>query len=152
MNPLNAFDGDKTYVTLFYKTLEVIDANEGAKISVKHTIDQYEIDLKAQEGAEIEADIDVTYVDIKAVTGGIITISGKAVNQDVAINTGGVYEGKTLESEFSDVRIQAGGEVYVNCLERLEINIKAGGDVYIYGNPKMVDEKRVLGGRVKRMD
>jgi len=152
MNTENVFNGEQTFISLFYKSVEVIDANEGAKVLIKSPIDQYEIDLKAQEGAEIEAQIEVSYASIKAVTGGIITTKGKASNQDVNLRTGAVYNGKNLETEFSDVRLQAGGEVYVNCKERLEIIIKAGGDVFIYGNPWLVDEKRILGGRVKRVE
>ena len=35
--------------------------------------------------------------------------------------------------------------------EYVDVRIKAGGDVFIYGKPKQVDESRVLGGRIKRM-
>ncbi|MEM1001969.1 MAG: head GIN domain-containing protein [Bacteroidota bacterium] len=151
MSPENAFDGDDTFITLYYTEIDVIDANEGSRISVKDVIDQYEIDLKTQEGAKIETELKVTYANIRAVTGGIINANGSAKNQDVSIYTGGMYEGKELMTEFSEVSIQAGGEIKVNCTDRLEIKIKAGGDVYIYGNPKLVDENRVFGGRVKRM-
>jgi hypothetical protein len=152
MSPERSFDGDNTFVTLYYTEVDVIDANEGSRVTVKDLIDQYEIDLKAQEGANIQASLEVTYANIKAVTGGIINTRGSSKNQDVSVYTGGVYEGKELTSEFSEVSIQAGGEISVNCSDRLEIKIRAGGDVYVYGNPKMVDENRVLGGRVKRMD
>jgi hypothetical protein len=152
MNPVKSFDGDDVYVTLFYKLIDVIDANEGSEIKVRDLIDQYEIDLKAQEGAEIEAQLKVTYANIKSITGGIITAKGASTNQDVSVYTGGVFQGEDLETSFSEVSIQAGGEIYVNCKDRLDIKIRAGGNVYVYGNPKVIDEKRVLGGRVRRME
>ena len=152
MDPEHAFNGDGIDITLYFKSVDVVDANEGSRVKIKQAVKQYEIDLKTQEGGYIEAKLDVTYANIRAVTGGIIHTTGIAKNQDVSVYTGGIYEGEEMTSEFSEVSIQAGGEIFVNCSDRLEIKIKAGGDVYIYGNPKMVDEKRVFGGRVKRVD
>lgn len=152
MSPEKYFDGTDTYITLYYTTIDVIDANEGSIITVENTIEQYEIDLKTQEGAKIRAQLKVKYANIRAVTGGIVSVEGSSKNQDVSVYTGGVYEGENLKSEFSEVSIQAGGEVKVNCSDKLEIKIKAGGDVFVYGNPKKIDENRVFGGRVKRMD
>ena len=72
MNLEKIFNGDDTKVTLYYTSFDVLDANEGAKISSKDVIKQFEIDLRAQEGAQINVPCDVTYTNIKAVTGGII--------------------------------------------------------------------------------
>jgi len=110
MDPEKSFDGDNTFVTLYYKAVDVIDANEGSQIVVKDLIDQYEIDLKTQEGAEIEAELQVTYANFKAVTGGIVTVKGTAKNQDVSVYTGGVFEGEELETEFSEVRFHGDTE------------------------------------------
>ena len=152
MNTEMSFNGHNVYITLFYTAVDVIDANEGAIIKVKETIDQYEIDLKTQEGAQITADLKVNYANLRAVTGGVVSTTGTAKNQDISIYTGGIYKGEKLSSEFAEVSIQAGGEAHVECSDRLEIRISAGGDVYIHGNPKLVDEKRVFGGRVKRVE
>ena len=48
--------------------------------------------------------------------------------------------------------IRAAGEAYVNASGKVDVKIRAGGDVYIYGNPRLVDESRVFGGRIKRMN
>ena len=145
------YDGDDTVVKLYYTSVEVIDANEGANITVENTIEQFEIDLKTQEGATITAELDVTYANIRSVTGGVIKATGKAKNQDISIYTGGVYKGAKCTSENSEVSINAAGEVYVNASEGVDIRIRAGGDVYVFGDPKRIDESRVFGGRIKRM-
>jgi len=88
-----AFDGNKTKVKLYYTNVDVIDANEGSKIYSNDVIKQFEIDLNAQEGAVVEAKLDVKYVNIRSVTGGDITASGTSKNQDVSIYTGGKYNG-----------------------------------------------------------
>ncbi|WP_430467118.1 head GIN domain-containing protein [Winogradskyella ouciana] len=146
-----SYDGNDTVVILYYTSVDVIDANEGAKVTVDQTLEQYEIDLKAQEGAEITADIKTTYANIRAVTGAVINTTGSSKNQDISIYTGGVFNAKELKTEQTEVSINAGGEAYINASEYVDVRIKAGGNVFIYGNPKLIDEKTVLGGKVKRM-
>lgn len=151
MNLEESYDGNDTVVKLYYTSVEVIDANEGAKITIDEPIEQFEIDLKTQEGGEITAELKTTYANIRAVTGGIINVSGSSKNQDISIYTGGVFNGEEFKTEQTEVSINAGGEAYLNASEYVDVRIKAGGDVYIYGDPNKVDESRVLGGRIKRM-
>ena len=145
------FDGNNTKVKLYYKSIEVIDANEGVKIHSKDEIKQFEIDLRSQEGGSIHVNLNVNYANIKAVTGGVVEASGIAKKQSVSLLTGGVFKGEFLKSENSEVTINAGGEAYVNVSEVVDVKTRAGGDVYVFGDPEIINENKVLGGRVKRM-
>jgi hypothetical protein len=151
MNLEEIYTGSDTVVVLHYTSVDVIDANEGAKIEVADVIDQFEIDLKVQEGGEITAQLNTKYANLRAVTGGIINTSGISKNQDISIYTGGIYNAKDMVTEKTEVSINAAGEAYINASELAVIRIRAGGDVYIYGNPQKIDESRVFGGRIKRM-
>ncbi len=146
------FDGNRTSVKLYYSSVDIIDVNEGAKVFSDDKIKQFEIDLKAQEGGKIDVKLNVTYANIKSVTGGVIKATGKAKSQDISILTGGVYKGGELKTDKTEVAIRAAGEAYVNASKLVDIKIRAGGDVFIYGDPETVNESRVFGGRVKRMN
>lgn len=146
------FDGNNTKVKLYYTSVELIDANEGSHVHSKDKIKQFEIDLKAQEGAKIDVKLNVSYANIKSVTGGVITATGKSKNQKISLLTGGIYNGEALKTNATEVAIRAAGEAYVNASEKVDVKIRAGGDVFIYGNPKNINESKVFGGRVKRMD
>ena len=152
MNFGEVFDGSQTKVKLYYTNIDVIDANEGANIHSKEKIEQFEIDLNAQEGGKINVLLDVKYLNIRAVTGADIIALGKATNQDVSIYTGGDYDGKELKTEVTDISIRAAGEANINASKRVTAKVRAGGDIFIYGNPERVDESRVLGGRIKRIE
>lgn len=147
-----AFDGANTNVKLYYTSIDAIDANEGATISSADTIEQFEIDLTAQEGGKIQVKIDVKYLNVRAVTGANIEASGKAKYQDISIYTGGNYNGEDLKTEFTEVSIRAAGEAYIHATKKVTAKVRAGGDIFIYGNPEEINESRVLGGRIKRMD
>ncbi|WP_299095631.1 head GIN domain-containing protein [uncultured Winogradskyella sp.] len=146
-----SYDGNDVVVKLYYTAVDVIDANEGANVVVNDALEQYEIDLKAQEGAEITATIKTTYANFRAVTGGIVNVTGSSKNQDISIYTGGIFNGEEFTTQKTEVSVNAGGEAYVNATELADVRIKAGGNVFIYGKPKQINESKVLGGKVKRM-
>ncbi|MFD1615959.1 head GIN domain-containing protein [Gelatiniphilus marinus] len=146
------FDGNNTKVKLYYTALELIDANEGSFVHSKDKIKQFEIDLKAQEGAKIDVKLNVSYANIKSVTGGVIAATGKSKNQNISLLTGGIYKGESLKTSNTEVAIRAAGEAHVNASKKVDVKIRAGGDVFIYGNPENINESKVFGGRVKRME
>ena len=152
LNIEKLFDGNNTKVTLYYTTVDVLDANEGAKIYSNDEIKQFELDLRSQEGGIINAVCDVSYLNVKAVTGGIVEVSGKSKKQNISLLTGGVFKGENNETENTEVSINAAGEAYINASKVVDIKIRAGGDVFVYGNPETVNESKVLGGRVKLMN
>lgn len=146
------FDGNKTNVTLYYKDIDVIDVNEGAYVSSEDIFTKYKMELRSQEGGFIRVNLEVTEVEIKAVTGGEIETKGKATRQDVSINTGGIYKGQNLITESTYVSIKAAGNASINASQLVDAKIRAGGDIFIYGKPKQINESKVLGGQIKRMD
>ncbi len=142
------FQGEDTFVEVYYTDLRTIDGNEGAKIVCNELVENEKIEIRAQEGSHIKIGMDVKYVEMKAVTGGKIEASGLAKNQIIVINTGGVFEGRELLTEVASVNISAGGSAELYASQKLDISVKAGGDVYVYGNPKDVNKKTLAGGRI----
>ena len=149
MNLNKTFDGNNVTVKLYYTKIDIIDANEGSRIFSNKPLIQYELELKAQEGASILVDMDVKYATIKAVTGGNIQASGKSTSQNVALRTGGIYKAMDLETEKTDVSINAGGEAFVRASKLMDAKIRAGGTVFIYGSPQTINQSTVLGGTIK---
>nr|WP_100894405.1 head GIN domain-containing protein [Cellulophaga sp. RHA19]PKB42665.1 putative autotransporter adhesin-like protein [Cellulophaga sp. RHA19] len=145
------FSGYRTFVDVYYTDiLAVIDVNEDARISSNETIKQDLLELKSQEGGELIIDAEVTQLLIKSVTGGVITSKGSAKNQDIKINTGGIYYGKNLKTELTTISVNAGGNAEINATNYVQATVKAGGEVLVYGDPLKMDEKTVFGGKIIR--
>ncbi|MDP5230726.1 MAG: DUF2807 domain-containing protein [Cellulophaga sp.] len=146
------FSGYRTFIDIYYtEQLVTIDVNEDAKIVNKDVIKQDLLELKAQEGGELIINTQVEQLLIKTVTGGIITTSGFSDNQDVMINTGGIYQGKNFKTNFTTVNVNAGSRAEIYAVNYVKASVKAGGEVLVYGDPKKMDEKTVFGGTIKRM-
>lgn len=146
------FQGENVSVDCYYTGLEAIDANEGAKIVFNEPIEQHQLELRAQEGGSIKADLKVDDVLIRAVTGGSIYARGVAESQQITLNTGGIFEGRDLRTEISSVNVSAGGEAELYASESVDIQIRAGGDVTVWGDPDTVFKKQIFGGRIAVKD
>ncbi|GGG36953.1 head GIN domain-containing protein [Bizionia arctica] len=151
MSIAKVFDGANTTVKLYFNKVDIIDANEGTFISSNDVINQFEIDLRAQEGGKIKVMVeDITYVEAKSITGGDIIVSGNTKNQNIVLTTGGMYHGKDLLSDTAKVNIKAAGEAHLQATKEVDVKVKAGGTAYIYGNPETVTENTVFGGKIIR--
>ncbi|MGB5402397.1 head GIN domain-containing protein [Robiginitalea sp.] len=142
------FQGEDTFIEVYYTDLRIIDANEGARIIGNEQLVQDRIELRAQEGAQIEIGLDVRDAKIRAVTGGIITASGIATNQVITLNTGGIFEGRDLKTDYTGIRVSTGGEAELFASKEVDIQIRAGGDVRVYGDPQRVNKNTMMGGRI----
>ena len=152
MEVTKMFSGYRTYVDLYHtEILKVIDVNEDARISSDETYVQDVLELKAQEGAQLEINCQVDQLLIKSVSGGEILAAGFSNNQDVIINTGGAYNGRTFKTKFTTITVNAGGNAEIYATDYVKANVKAGGEVLVYGDPKTMDESTVFGGKIKRV-
>jgi len=152
MNINEVFNGYTTFVVLYTNDIiDVLDANENAMISVKETIEQVDLELRAQEGAKIEADLKVDRLDSKAITAGVITITGTSKNQEVIVNTGGRFEGGDLVSEQTEVDVKAGGVADVNATEFVDAKVKVGGTINVYGSPRVLQKQTFVGGTINEL-
>ncbi len=146
------FSGYRTFVDLYYtENILIIDVNEDARITSEGIFKQDILELKAQEGGEIDVKAEVEQMLIKSVTGGIIKTLGISNVQDVAINTGGIYEGKDFKTKFCTVNVNAGSRAEIHAVDYVKATVKAGGEVLVYGNPAKMEEKTVFGGKITRM-
>jgi len=142
------FNGEDTFVEVYFTNISIIDANEGSIITANTLIEQNIIELRSQEGAKIKVGIKVNTVTIKAISGGIVEASGTAKNQDITINSGGIVEGRELKTEDSIIRITAAGDAEIYVTNNVDAKVTAGGDIVIYGNPKNVKQKKLAGGDI----
>lgn len=148
----NIWTEDNTLVKVFYRKLQVIDANENSLVRVEGEMLGTNLVFRAQEGASVFATIDALKQSSKAITGGQIYLQGKLKEQEIQIYTGGQFYGKDLLSERTEVNISAGGKAEVYAEKYCKATAKLGGTIRIYGNPIETDRKASLGGSIYKMN
>ena len=141
-------DNKDLKVNLYFKNIQSIDANEGSMVSCKTVFKQTTMELSVQEGAIIEAELDVDNATARLNSGGIINLSGKAVTQKTTITSGGILNAKNLETSQTNVSITAGGSADVNAITFVEAKVNAGGTITIFGKPKQIKQQAFSGGTI----
>lgn len=143
------FDGSATTVTIYFKNISILDANEGAEINSEAELKVTSLELKTQEGGKINVTIATENLEIKSVSGGIINAKGTTKKQDININSGGIYEAKDLISTEANINVTAGGSATIYTTEKVDAKVTAGGFITIFGNPKEVKKKKLAGGKIE---
>lgn len=141
-------DNKDLKVNLYFKNIQSIDANEGSMVSCKTVFKQTTMELSVQEGAMIEAELDVDNATAKLNSGGIINLLGKAATQKSTITSGGILNAKNLETSQTNVSITAGGSADVNASTFVEAKVNAGGTITIFGKPKQIKQQAFAGGTI----
>lgn len=140
--------GNDITIKLYFKQLESIGASEGSFVSSDYIFKQTSLDLNAKEGAQITVKLDVQKAGVKLNSGGIIELSGKALNQDVVITSGGILKAADLSTSQTSISVAAGGNAEVNASTLVDAKVKAGGTIHIYGKPKQINKQTIIGGTI----
>jgi len=144
------FSAKDVSVTVYYTDeLHTIDANEGSIVQSSDVLKGQNIEIRVQEGAHVDLEVKAKYLSLKAVSGGILTLEGKATNQSVEVNTGGIYEGLNLETVHTDIKCGTGGQAGIHVTEDLDANVRFGGAVTYKGNPNAIQKNKFMGGKIK---
>lgn len=150
MNISKSFQGGDVKVKLHYKDLEEVIAEEGAIVKGSETLKSTSLAITSKTGASVHLKIEAQKVTVRAYTGGVMTLTGKVSTQDILANAGASVFNEKLISDQTEVTVNAGGTAKVNATELVDAKTRAGGEIIIFGNPKKVNEKIVMGGSISK--
>lgn len=143
--------GDNVSAIVYYKKIDAVEANEGSRIASEATFKSTSFDIKAKEGSQIKIKLDVDILTARVANGSSINVSGKAKNQDVLVNSGGIYKAEKLITNQTVITSNAGGEADVYATDLVDAKVRAGGNITIYGKPKEIRQKIVAGGTIQEV-
>ena len=142
--------GDNVSATVYFKNLDALEANEGSRVSSQDTLDGISFDIIAKEGSQIKLILNLDRLAVRSSNGSNVNLSGKAKNLDAIINSGGELDAENLKTTQTIITTNAGGEASVYATDYIDAKTRAGGNITIYGKPKKIDQKTVLGGTIKQ--
>ena len=148
MNLEHSFQGDTVSVTLYYKKINALEANEGSFIYSEAIFSGSLFSVIAKEGSQIKVQFSVEKLNVKLLQGSQLEIKGTATSTDVLVNTGAKYNAKNLETSNTTITVNAGGEADIFASKAVDAKVRAGGTILIYGNPSDINQKIIAGGTV----
>ena len=149
MKLLKLLDGDHISVTVYYKEIDAVEANEGSRISCNDKIESTLFHIIAKEGSEVKLLLNVEKLNVLTSNGSTVYISGTAKFQDVLVHSGANYQAESLETQQTEIVCNAGGNTHIFATQLVEAKVRAGGNITIHGNPKQINQKVVAGGTIR---
>lgn len=147
--PLDKFlKGDDVTALLYFKKIESVEASEGSYISSEKPFKQISLAINSKTGSHIKLNLEALKVKVRSASGGIVELEGTAKNQEAIISTGGVLKAKDLQTAQTTVTVSTGGNADIRASELVDAKVKAGGVITIFGKPKQINQKTVLGGTI----
>ena len=148
LNLERRFSGDKTKVTLFYKTLYNIISHEGSNVFSKDTIKQADLNVKANTGSTLNIIVDLNTLNTTSTTGSTVNLSGNAEYHDCSTSTGAEINAEKLTTTETYATATTGGLIEVSAEKELEANSKLGGVINVHKKTDKIVESISLGGIV----
>ena len=145
---LKLLDGDNISVTVYYKNLTAIEANEGSRIACNESIKTTSFDIIAKEGSEVKLILDLEILNARVANGSKLELQGSAKNQIVILNSGGIFEASGFETQHTEITVKAGGRALIFANEVVDAKVRAGGSISISGNPKQINKDIIAGGTI----
>ena len=144
--------GDAISVTVYFKKIDAVEANEGSRIATSDEINAINFDIICKEGSEVKIpNLQASRLQVKVSQGSIVTVRGTVKNQDILSNSGGKYDGQDCTTEQTVVTVNAGGMAHVYATELVDAKTRAGGEIMIDGKPKQINEKKIAGGSIEQV-
>ena len=142
------FSGNRTKVSVFYKSLYSIISHEGANVFSKDTINQADLNLKANSGSRQNMIVKLNTLQATATAGAKINIKGSAKYQELSATTGAEIMASKAENEEANVVSTTGALIDVSTTKDLKVNSKIGGIINVHTKTDKITEKISVGGAV----
>ena len=148
LNLERRFSGDKTKVTLYYKTLFNIISHEGSNVFSKDIFKQADLNLKANTGSTMNIIVSLNTLNTASATGSTINLSGNTEYHDCSTSTGAEIKAEKLTTSETYATSTTGGLIEVSATKELEANSKLGGVINVHEKTDKIVESISLGGVV----
>jgi len=142
------FSGNRTKVSVFYKSLYSVISHEGANVFSKDTISQADLNLKANSGSRQNMIVKLNTLQATATAGAKINIKGLAKYQELSATTGAEIMASKVQNEEANVVSTTGALIDVSTTKDLKVNSKIGGIINVHTKTDKITEKISVGGAV----
>ena len=142
------FSGNRTKVSVFYKNLYSVISHEGANVFSKDTINQADLNLKANSGSRQNMIVKLNTLQATATAGAKINIKGVAKYQELSATTGAEIMVSKVQNEEANVVSTTGALIDVSTIKDLKVNCKIGGIINVHTKTDKITEKISVGGAV----
>lgn len=135
-------------VDVWVNDLYSIKAKMGATVTTNGQFKTKELEVSGKMGSTLVLNIDVETLNIKSGMGANFILSGEADDLVVESRMGSGFNAENLMAKRGEISMKGGSTARVNVSEELMTKASFGGSIGVEGNPKMLKQKKSMGGEI----
>ncbi len=106
--------------------------------------------LRASAGSNIKIDIEGNELEVQGSSGANIFLTGSANRLVAKTSSGSNLKAEDFTTEFSEINVSSGSNVWVNTMRELTANASSGGNIFYFGTPKKINSSSSSGGNINK--
>lgn len=148
-----AFKDVDLVLTIYVPSGIDLEANQGVEIRTKGSfvLAKDELKLECFAGGKMAVSVQSKKVTSSIHQGGSIRITGYTLDLDASVFTGGTIATTSLHANTVHAKVNMGGEIITSAIDLLDAYVGSGGTISYKGEPKKIEQKVVLGGKIEKL-
>jgi hypothetical protein len=139
----------RAYVS--YKSIDLLHVTTGAEVRVDGVLEATSLDLKANTGGLLKAEVNIGTLSVDQNTGSKITLSGKVDKLEAEGDTGSKFMGEDLVTNTCFIKMSTGAGIHISVDKEMSVKADTGGYIKYKGNGGIREVKTNTGGYVSRI-
>ncbi len=132
-----------------YKYLDAVSVSSAATVRTEGVLKSEKLRIEASSAGDAILEIDTDVLRVSVSSSADVTISGRALYQDVSVSSAGDYHGYNLKCEEAEVNASSSGSAKVFASKRIEARASSAGSIRYRGNPDKEYVSSSSGGSVR---
>jgi len=141
--------GLKAYVSC--KTLDLLDAQTGARVNIVGVLKADNLKLNAATGARVKGKVEAGKMSLNQGTGSEVVLEGTVSGLQAEGSTGSHFSGDELKATTCDATVSTGAKITVTVEKELVAKANTGGKIMYKGEGVSKDITVHTGGSVKKI-
>jgi hypothetical protein len=125
----------RAYLTV--KSLSAIDASGAVSIKSPDVLKGSRLGIEVSGASIVDFEIDVDDLYLEASGACVISLSGRAREQEVKTSGATTYSAYDLESDIAEIKVSGAGSAKVNVKDRLDVRASGASSIRYRGNPSV---------------
>ncbi|MVN90748.1 head GIN domain-containing protein [Mucilaginibacter aquatilis] len=140
----------KRIVRVVAKDLNKIGLSGSGDVFFKDGFRTQDMVVSLSGSGDISGKLDVKKLDVSIVGSGDISLTGNAETSNVKVSGSGDYNGRSLITAVTAVRVVGSGDAAVNVSQKLDASVAGSGDVRYTGAVKQISTSKAGSGDIHK--
>jgi hypothetical protein len=139
---------DGAQVTVFFKSLENMQVDGGAKVVCTSPLETHTLTLNIKDASDVYLYTKTINANAELVKNSVLKLIGNSDNFTINMKENCELKARDLINKKATISLDADGNAQISASEAINAKVSTQGSIFVYGEPKAVTKKADAGGNI----